>query len=131
MYPLRDLRAFLPLRSPLHAPARRFRRYPLRCLQVYPLRQVRGGLPRSYTAEQIYAEIAKERPFFESSGGGVTFSGGEPLYQGESIIPLLDFISEAAARDGYTLHRTLDTTLSSTWTQRFTAAAAECRTSPS
>ena len=41
----RGLRAFLPFRSPLRAPARRFRRYPLRCLQVYPLRQVRGGLP--------------------------------------------------------------------------------------
>lgn len=81
-----------------------------KCTEVCPTKAVEMAA-RSYTAEQIYAEIAKERPFFESSGGGVTFSGGEPLYQGESIIPLLDFISEAAARDGYTLHRTLDTTL--------------------
>ena len=81
-----------------------------KCAEVCPTKAVEMAA-KSYTAEQIYAEIAKERPFFESSGGGVTFSGGEPLYQGEPIIPLLDFISEAAARDGYTLHRTLDTTL--------------------
>ena len=81
-----------------------------KCAEVCPTKAVEMAA-RPYTAEQIYAEIAKERPFFESSGGGVTFSGGEPLYQGRSILSLLDYIGEAAAKDGYTLHRTLDTTL--------------------
>jgi len=31
------------------------------------------------TIEELYAEIEKDRPFFSMYGGGVTFSGGEPL----------------------------------------------------
>ena len=59
-----------------------------KCAEACPTKAVEMAA-RTYTAEQIYTEIAKERPFFESSGGGVTFSGGEPLYQGDSIITLL------------------------------------------
>lgn len=81
-----------------------------RCAEVCPTKAVEMAV-RLCTPEQIYAEIAKERPFFESSGGGVTFSGGEPLYQGEPLLHLLDFVGDAAVRDGYVLHRTLDTTL--------------------
>ncbi len=33
------------------------------------------------TLEDLMKEIEKERIFYEISGGGVTFSGGEPLYQ--------------------------------------------------
>lgn len=36
---------------------------------------------RSFTVSQLLAEIEKDRVFFERSGGGVTFSGGEPLTQ--------------------------------------------------
>lgn len=32
---------------------------------------------------EIISIIEKERPFFEESGGGVTFSGGEPLTHSE------------------------------------------------
>jgi len=40
------------------------------------------------TIASLLEEVEKDRPFYESSGGGVTFSGGEPLAQSE-------FISEA------------------------------------
>lgn len=36
---------------------------------------------REVTAEELLAEIEKDTVFFDESGGGVTFSGGEPLRQ--------------------------------------------------
>ncbi|MBR6729355.1 MAG: glycyl-radical enzyme activating protein, partial [Clostridia bacterium] len=35
------------------------------------------------TAEEVFAEIMKDAEFYPGSGGGVTFSGGEPLLQAE------------------------------------------------
>jgi len=37
----------------------------------------------------VMAQILKERIFFDQSGGGVTLSGGEPLYQPDFAIALL------------------------------------------
>ncbi|MGN0658564.1 MAG: glycyl-radical enzyme activating protein [Emergencia sp.] len=34
---------------------------------------------RDYTVEELYCEIDKDRGFYRRYGGGVTFSGGEPL----------------------------------------------------
>ncbi len=42
------------------------------------------------TLEQLMFEIGKERTFFEQSGGGVTFSGGEPLLHPDFLVRLLD-----------------------------------------
>lgn len=36
---------------------------------------------REATVAELVAEVLRDRPFFEQSGGGVTFSGGEPLMQ--------------------------------------------------
>jgi len=33
------------------------------------------------TAEEVVAEVERDRLFFETSGGGITLSGGEPLFQ--------------------------------------------------
>jgi len=33
------------------------------------------------TVAQVMAEIERDRAFYDESGGGVTFSGGEPLSQ--------------------------------------------------
>jgi len=35
--------------------------------------------------ESIMAELRKDRAYFDQSGGGVTFSGGEPLLQAEAV----------------------------------------------
>lgn len=40
--------------------------------------------------QEIITEIEKERVFIDESGGGVTFSGGEPLMHPDFLIPLLD-----------------------------------------
>ncbi len=55
------------------------------------------------TVEEIITVIEKERVFFEQSGGGVTFSGGEPLLHAEFLIQLLD----ACGKKG--IHRAVDT----------------------
>jgi pyruvate formate lyase activating enzyme len=39
--------------------------------------------------EEVLDEIEKDRIFYEESGGGVTFSGGEPLMQPEFLFALL------------------------------------------
>jgi len=41
------------------------------------------------TVEEIVAEVEKDRPFYKNSGGGVTFSGGEPLLQKDFLKALL------------------------------------------
>lgn len=43
-----------------------------------------------YSLEELMAEIVKDKPFFEKSGGGVTLSGGEPLLQAEFVMALCD-----------------------------------------
>jgi len=56
-----------------------------------------------YTVEDLMVEIEKERIFMDESGGGVTFSGGEPLLQ-------YDFLKKSlkACRKGG-IHTCLDT----------------------
>jgi pyruvate formate lyase activating enzyme len=44
-----------------------------------------------------------DEPFYEESGGGITFSGGEPLAQGEFVLSAL----KALAEKGF--HSTVDT----------------------
>lgn len=42
---------------------------------------------KAYTVQELMIEIAKDRPFYEQSGGGVTLSGGE-------VMTHIDFIEE-------------------------------------
>jgi len=42
------------------------------------------------TAEDVTARIAADVPFYRNSGGGVTFSGGEPFVQPEFLRELLE-----------------------------------------
>lgn len=44
---------------------------------------------KEISADELMIEIVKDRLFFEESGGGVTFSGGEPLMQSEFLTVLL------------------------------------------
>ena len=45
---------------------------------------------REMTVDEVLAEAMQDRIFYESSGGGVTFSGGEPLAQAEFLTALLE-----------------------------------------
>ncbi|ACL01873.1 Pyruvate formate lyase activating enzyme [Desulfatibacillum aliphaticivorans] len=55
------------------------------------------------TLEDLAAELEKDRAYFESSGGGVTISGGEPALQADFAASLLRICQ------GKGLHTALDT----------------------
>jgi len=61
------------------------------------------------TVEKLMTEIEKDVVFYEQSGGGVTFSGGEPLMQEEFLSELL----EACRTKG--IHTALDTSGYAPW----------------
>ena len=46
-------------------------------------------------AQEVFAEILKDRVFYEYSGGGVTLSGGEPLLQADFAAEVLSLCKEA------------------------------------
>jgi pyruvate formate lyase activating enzyme len=52
---------------------------------------------------ELMAEIRKDLPFYDESGGGVTFSGGEPLMQPDFLLKILQ---ECGKLD---IHRAVDT----------------------
>lgn len=58
---------------------------------------------KMYTPEDLLSIIEKERVHIEQSGGGVTFSGGEPLMHPEFLIKML----QECGKKG--LHRAVDT----------------------
>ena len=65
----------------------------------------RGGFRKisgqRFTSEELAKRLIKDRDVYEMSGGGVTFSGGEPLMQWE-------FVSEVFARLGG-VHKAIET----------------------
>lgn len=60
---------------------------------------------RRWTIEELMTEIEKERDVMTDSGGGVTLCGGEPLFQPEATMAIL----QELGRRGF--HRTVDTSL--------------------
>ena len=47
-----------------------------------------------YTTEQLLAEIIKYKSYMDFSGGGVTFTGGEPLLQAEFVLEVCRKLKE-------------------------------------
>jgi pyruvate formate lyase activating enzyme len=66
------------------------------------------------SVDQVVEEIAKDAEYYQTSGGGVTFSGGEPLLQPEFLRALL----QACQQRGY--HTAVDTAGNVPW-ERFAA----------
>lgn len=63
------------------------------------------AMAREYSAEETMQVILRSLPYFQASGGGVTFSGGEPLLQAE-------FVKEVFKRcQEYNIHTAIDTSL--------------------
>jgi pyruvate formate lyase activating enzyme len=73
------------------------------CAEVCPTKatEISG---HEESIEQIMNIIERERVFFDQSGGGVTFSGGEPLMHSSFLIKLLDECRERG------IHSVVDTT---------------------
>lgn len=59
---------------------------------------------RAYTVEEVLAEVRKDKPFYQQSGGGMTLSGGEVLQQAAFAMALCD----AAHTEG--IHTAVETT---------------------
>ena len=58
---------------------------------------------REYTPDEVLCEIVKDKAYYESSGGGVTFSGGECMLE-------IDFLEELLARcKAEGIHTAVDT----------------------
>lgn len=58
---------------------------------------------KEYTVEEVFDIIRKDKPFYETSNGGVTFSGGECMLQ-------IDFLCEIAKKcKDYNIHTAIDT----------------------
>lgn len=64
-----------------------------KCIEKCPA-LAREMIGKKLTTEEIIKEIEKDLIFYEESGGGVTFSGGEPLSQSEFLESLLNDCKE-------------------------------------
>lgn len=65
---------------------------------------ISDGIGKIIASEDLFREIEKETIFYDESGGGVTFSGGEPMMQPLFLAELLDRCRETE------IHTALDTT---------------------
>ncbi len=65
--------------------------------------EAREIVGREVSVEEMMTEIERDIPFYDESGGGVTFSGGEPLLQ---LAFLLELLRACEARG---IHTALDT----------------------
>ena len=65
--------------------------------------------PLTVSAHRIIQEIEKDLIFFDESGGGVTFSGGEPLVQHKFLMTLLNKCRERE------IHTAVDTSGHAPW----------------
>ncbi len=54
-------------------------------------------------ADEIVKEVLKDRAYYDSSGGGVTFSGGDPVLHTQFLLPILAQLKESG------IHIALDT----------------------
>lgn len=64
---------------------------------------VERGRSRRVTVQAVMAEVTRDTVFYDQSGGGVTFSGGEPFAQPAFLAELLEACGEQA------IHTAVDT----------------------
>ena len=70
---------------------------------VYCPHDAREICGKEYTVDKVMREIVKDKAFYETSGGGVTFSGGECMLQIEFLTKIL----KACKENG--IHTAVDT----------------------
>lgn len=64
---------------------------------------------RQVTTDELLAEIGRDIPFYDQSGGGVTFTGGEPMLQRVFLREVLSACREQE------IHTTVDTSGYTSW----------------
>ncbi|WP_130805880.1 trans-4-hydroxy-L-proline dehydratase activase [Senegalia massiliensis] len=67
------------------------------------INEARNLVGKEFSAKELLKEIKKDEIFYEESGGGVTFSGGEPLLQIDFLEEMLRLCKEQD------IHTTVDT----------------------
>lgn len=72
------------------------------CTQVC-LNKALTILGRKESAEKLFSEILKDKDYYDKSGGGVTFSGGEPMLQYQGLLSILKLCREKG------IHTAVDT----------------------
>jgi len=50
---------------------------------------------KEITAQEIMIEVMKDKMFYDTSGGGITITGGEPSYQADFTLELLSLAKDA------------------------------------
>jgi pyruvate formate lyase activating enzyme len=71
--------------------------------------EARELIGREMSSAQLLREIERDLPFFDESGGGVTFSGGEPILQADFLLVLLQGCKELE------IHTAVDTCGAVSW----------------
>jgi pyruvate formate lyase activating enzyme len=64
---------------------------------------------RTWTARELHDEAAKDAIFYQTSGGGVTVSGGEPMAQFDFLMELLPMLKASG------MHTAMDTCGAAPW----------------
>lgn len=64
---------------------------------------------KEVTVEEVMVELRKDIPFYENSDGGITLSGGEPMFQHEFALAIL----KQCKAEG--LHTAIDTSGQASW----------------
>ena len=80
-----------------------FQGCPLRCLYCHNPESWDFAAGEELTAGEVFGEIRKYKNFMRTSGGGVTFSGGEPLARPRFLEALLTLCKEEG------IHTVVDT----------------------
>ncbi len=75
-----------------------------KCIDVCPALALKFDGYRMHYRE-AFAELIKDKVFFQGSGGGITLSGGDPLVQSEFSLKLLGLCKEEG------IHTTIETCL--------------------
>lgn len=78
------------------------------CVQACPAAALEV-IGRSWTPEALLAEVKKDAVFYQTSGGGVTLSGGEPMLQADFVLAVARLCRAAG------LHLALDTCGAAAW----------------
>ena len=64
---------------------------------------------KEFTPQELIAVLLKDRDYYEDSGGGVTFSGGEPLLQNSFLTACMGLLKETE------IHTAIDSALNVQW----------------
>jgi|TARA_B100001964_G_C14175922_1_gene573816 pyruvate formate lyase activating enzyme len=92
---------------PIHVDNKKLRQYRA-CLEACPTNALEYAA-KEYTADEIITDMMKHKTVYQTTGGGITLSGGEPLLKKDFA---LDVFQQAQALG---IHTTVDTTATLPW----------------